>query len=494
MKDYYSILKIVRSASSIEIKTAYRNLSKQFHPDVNKAPNASAIFIEIKEAYEVLIDETRRIHYNQLLDYASHQQNQQIYNTPKISVFYCDNAEFSVGDVVTFTWEVFDADVVELRPFGKVTNAGTKKIRITDVSANLLVELFCFNSVSKNYVFSQMILQKRDNYQNANFKSPPNEFYYENIQDEKLTYFQNLIRNNPHINPKHFEKEKFNGIYGRIDAVTYTQRALVLTAIYLVLMYVFLSSIFTYPFILIFVNIAYYLSLYKQSVKRFHDFNSKGKFAFLSLIPLISWFQCVYLSSKEGNSEMNDFGLPSGDLKPDIKENLKAKIEKKINTFSTLTKVAISSALFNILVIFVLFLIPKQETPVQVIDIYSKAIKSSRSYQPHYFVNTTEGEFEISEQISKLFLEYKPNFLYLGKNPITDNVSFVRIRAGGEDITHYVSIIDFNSPIPVLYFLFLLFEIYVIIVDKKMKYEEQYDTILGFITMVNIAYFIFFIL
>jgi len=167
MKDYYSILKISRSASSIEIKTAYRNLSKKYHPDVNRASNASSIFIEIKEAYEVLIDETRRIHYNQLLDFSSKRQFQQINISPKISVFYCDNGEFSVGDVVTFTWEVSDADVVELRPFGKVVNTGTKKIRITEVSTNLLVELFCYNSLSNNYVFSQMILKKRESFQNT---------------------------------------------------------------------------------------------------------------------------------------------------------------------------------------------------------------------------------------------------------------------------------------------------------------------------------------
>lgn len=168
MKDCYSILKISRSASSVEIEAAYRSLSKQYHPDVNKGQNASVIFMEIKEAYEVLFDDARRIHYNQLLDYTFQKQNKQINSTPRISVFYCDNAEFSIGDVVTFTWEVTDADVVELRPFGKVANSGTKKIRITDVSTNLLVELFCFNSLSKNYVFSQIILKKRENFQNQN--------------------------------------------------------------------------------------------------------------------------------------------------------------------------------------------------------------------------------------------------------------------------------------------------------------------------------------
>ena len=162
MKDYYSILQISRSANTIEIKAAYRNLSKKYHPDVNHAQNASLLFIEIKEAYEVLIDNSRRLHYNQLLDFAMQQQTRDINIVPTIAVFYCDNSEFTVGDIVTFTWEVFDADVVELRPFGKVQKAGSKKIRITEVSTNLLVELICFNSVSKNYVFSQIVLKKRE--------------------------------------------------------------------------------------------------------------------------------------------------------------------------------------------------------------------------------------------------------------------------------------------------------------------------------------------
>lgn len=54
-KDYYSILGISSNASEDEIKQAYRTLAKQFHPDVNKSPEAHEKFIEISEAYEFLI-------------------------------------------------------------------------------------------------------------------------------------------------------------------------------------------------------------------------------------------------------------------------------------------------------------------------------------------------------------------------------------------------------------------------------------------------------
>lgn len=55
MKDYYKILELDPSCSIEEIKQAYRRLAKKYHPDVNKSANAHQKFIEISEAYEVLL-------------------------------------------------------------------------------------------------------------------------------------------------------------------------------------------------------------------------------------------------------------------------------------------------------------------------------------------------------------------------------------------------------------------------------------------------------
>src|SRR3954469_1415668 len=64
-RDYYEVLGISNSASKDEIKKAYRKLSKKYHPDVNKEPDAAEKFKEIKEAYEVLSDDQKRAHYDQ---------------------------------------------------------------------------------------------------------------------------------------------------------------------------------------------------------------------------------------------------------------------------------------------------------------------------------------------------------------------------------------------------------------------------------------------
>src|SRR5947209_2746366 len=60
-KDYYKILGVNKTASPQEIRTAYRDLARQYHPDVNPGnKEAAARFKEILEAYTVLADPHKR--------------------------------------------------------------------------------------------------------------------------------------------------------------------------------------------------------------------------------------------------------------------------------------------------------------------------------------------------------------------------------------------------------------------------------------------------
>ena len=57
VKNYYKSLGLSSSATKAEIKVAYRQLAKKYHPDKNKSKEASQLFIEINEAYAFLTNE-----------------------------------------------------------------------------------------------------------------------------------------------------------------------------------------------------------------------------------------------------------------------------------------------------------------------------------------------------------------------------------------------------------------------------------------------------
>jgi len=63
-RDYYEILGVARNADKDAIKKAFRKLAQQYHPDVNKSPEAEARFKEMNEAYQVLNDDQKRAVYD----------------------------------------------------------------------------------------------------------------------------------------------------------------------------------------------------------------------------------------------------------------------------------------------------------------------------------------------------------------------------------------------------------------------------------------------
>jgi len=78
MLDYYKLLNIRRTANSEEVKKAYRLAALFWHPDKNKSPQAHQKFIDISEAYNILIDPHRRVVYDELF-----QSEMEINLTPK---------------------------------------------------------------------------------------------------------------------------------------------------------------------------------------------------------------------------------------------------------------------------------------------------------------------------------------------------------------------------------------------------------------------------
>ncbi|WP_096201319.1 molecular chaperone DnaJ [Bacillus sp. FJAT-45350] len=64
-RDLYEVLGVEKGTSEDEIKKAYRKLARKYHPDVNKAPDASDKFKEVKDAYDTLSNPQKKANYDQ---------------------------------------------------------------------------------------------------------------------------------------------------------------------------------------------------------------------------------------------------------------------------------------------------------------------------------------------------------------------------------------------------------------------------------------------
>lgn len=121
-RDYYEVLGVKRSATQGEIKSAYRDLARKYHPDVNKDESAQAKFVEIQEAYDVLSDEQKK----QMYDRFGHagEQVSGARGGPRGSAQGV-NVEFDVDDLGSMFDSFFGGRGAS--PFGGAAGAGPRQ-------------------------------------------------------------------------------------------------------------------------------------------------------------------------------------------------------------------------------------------------------------------------------------------------------------------------------------------------------------------------------
>ncbi|XP_077459608.1 dnaJ homolog subfamily C member 16-like isoform X2 [Stigmatopora argus] len=91
--DPYKVLGVSRSASQAEVKKAYKNLAREWHPDKNKDPDAENMFIKVSKSYEILSNEERRANFDRYGQVEEGQSQHQHFRSFQ-NGFYFDESSF----------------------------------------------------------------------------------------------------------------------------------------------------------------------------------------------------------------------------------------------------------------------------------------------------------------------------------------------------------------------------------------------------------------
>jgi len=165
MKDYYYILGVKQTATTDDVKKAYRKLSLKFHPDKNDGDDFfTERFKEIQEAYETLNDASRRSIYDrERTNYSSTKNTNNGSNfSPDIEYFKSDKTSFEFDEEITFSWKTINSNKVTIKPFGQVQSIGQKTYRIKDFkNPTLTFELFAENTTIDRQVKTTLTLKNK---------------------------------------------------------------------------------------------------------------------------------------------------------------------------------------------------------------------------------------------------------------------------------------------------------------------------------------------
>ncbi|HLS30132.1 MAG TPA: DnaJ domain-containing protein [Flavobacteriaceae bacterium] len=300
MTNYYKILGIDKSASQQEIKRAYRKLSIKFHPDKNDGdPFFENMFKQIQEAYEVLGDAQKRYAYDQ--NHRFHKPSQKNNHTnfePVIEYFSTDKTLFYSGDEIKFEWKTYNADLVEIKPFGIVNSTGTKTFKLNNVNRRFItVELKATNTHIAKYVSEQITLE------NKIFK------------DAKSQSSRKGRSSEPYHNPTSYKTtgglktETFWSAKGRLRRRTYFTRVVLLSIPYAIVFGIVENS---YDDGLIvfagMLGLVCWITISIQAIKRLHDINISGWWYLLFLIPYVNLVFGLVILFVDGTKGINKYG------------------------------------------------------------------------------------------------------------------------------------------------------------------------------------------
>lgn len=281
MTDYYATLGIEKDATNAEIKIAYRKLSIKFHPDKNDGDAFfEKMFLRIQEAYETLSDPVKKNAYDtQLSNLEYSNANQQNNFQPVIEFFESSADSFHNGDNVTFKWKVYNADNIELKPFGNVSAMGEKSYNINNVRLYYhAIELNAINSHIGLFAQKRIILINKS-----------------------YTIFENKTNKQGEKTSCGYWSSK-----GRIGRATFFKRIFSIFAL-IILLSIFHKN--NFGAVMLFITfIIGYIGLTIQSIKRLHDLNMSGWWSIANFLPYFNILFLILISLLPGNANDNKYG------------------------------------------------------------------------------------------------------------------------------------------------------------------------------------------
>lgn len=319
MKNHYEILELEHNASSEEIDKAYKNLSKEFHPDNNGGVKYfDDLFIQIRNAYQVLSEEKLREHYDREKGFIeANVIEDDLKNVePEILLFEVDKNVFEEGDEIILTWETKNADNVVLIPFGEMETSGSKIYRLKNYNeSSLTLILEVTNTVSGKRVKNS--LQLLNKVTEIDFSILNNQKTQETKKGETKESLDNISFSpeSATLTSQEEVTESFFSSRGRLRRKTYLMRLLLL-AVPTALIYVMLeesSNFYGYDQNtlifsgLVLIVISYFSIL--QFIKRLHDINLSGWWVLFSLIPYVGGLfglVLIFIDSSKGPNKYGD--------------------------------------------------------------------------------------------------------------------------------------------------------------------------------------------
>lgn len=486
MINYYVVLEIPNFSDVPTIKKAYRNLSKKYHPDVNKDPFSSSYFLKINEAYIFLIDDNKRMLLHQFLylqetsktaintnqtkfqqkkTQNSHQTTNGI--EPIIHFFSADKKHFVLNDHILLQWNVSQCKFVTINVFGNVVFSGTHYLKIDHFAEEIIVLMTVVGLNDKEYKY-QIKLQ------------------YSNKNPAKKA-FQKIKSQFPDADEIHFKKETFFGLHARINKNEFKNRMILLASLFLIVAVLFFVT--SAKLLVFFLLLMLSWVIFSQCYQRIHDTEKYKNKVGLLLIPIYNLLIIRELFVLESEPLVSEFGMipqkSTGTFKIWVLNGFRL-----LNRQLTLIhKLSMGSFLLLVILIFFKSTNTYPETTVNLTSYYIEASRpnTNGSVQKDYFLVFND---EISVNVSENYFDeivYRKSFDTFKIALTNNNVEYIRLIDSKNKNSERLNfgLLQSNNPLIVLTFLLFLSQLYV---WRNLKSPAELKFANAYMVFVMIVY------